>query len=133
MPMPKPSIGACSRANAESASSSIPPLAKMMTPVSPPSSRMRRTLLESAIRSPLSRRTLRTLMPAAASRGASDQQHQIVGAGPAHHRWTNTGVLECVSTFIVSLPKSTAEMPWRPWEAMTIRSQPFDAAVSMIA
>ena len=30
-------------------------------------------------------------------------------------------------------PRTTAEMPWRPCEAMTIRSQPFDSAVSIIA
>ena len=49
------------------------------------------------------------------------------------HRWTSTGILECVSTLTVSLPRTIAEMPWRPCEAMTIRSQPFDSAVSMIA
>ena len=50
-----------------------------------------------------------------------------------HHRCTSTGILECVSTLTVSLPRTTAEMPWRPCEAMTTRSQPFDFAVSMIA
>ena len=49
------------------------------------------------------------------------------------HRCTSTGILECVSTLTVSLPRTTAEMPWRPCEAMTTRSQPFDFAVSMIA
>ena len=49
------------------------------------------------------------------------------------HRWTSTGILECVRTLTVSLPRTIAEMPWRPCEAMTIRSQPFDSAVSMIA
>jgi hypothetical protein len=51
----------------------------------------------------------------------------------AHHRWTSTGIFECVSTLTVSLPRTIAEMPRRPCEAMTIRSQPFDTAVSMIA
>jgi len=41
--------------------------------------------------------------------------------------------LQLVSTLTVSLPSNSAEMPWRPWEAMTMRSQPFDPAVSMIA
>ncbi len=49
------------------------------------------------------------------------------------HRWASTGILECVSTLTVSLPRTIAAMPWRPCEAMTIRSQPFDAAVSIIA
>ena len=44
----------------------------------------------------------------------------------AHHRWTSTEILQCVSTLTVSLPRTIAEMPWRPCEAMTIRSQPFD-------
>jgi hypothetical protein len=48
-------------------------------------------------------------------------------------RWTRTGILQCVSTLTVSLPSTSAEMPWRPCEAMTMRSQPFDPAVSMIA
>jgi hypothetical protein len=51
----------------------------------------------------------------------------------AHHRWTSTGILQCVSTLNVSLPRTIAEMPRRPCEAMTIRSQPFDSVVSMIA
>ena len=51
----------------------------------------------------------------------------------AAHRWTSTGILQCVSTLTVSLPRTSAEMPWRPCEAMRIRSQPFEAAVSMIA
>jgi hypothetical protein len=48
-------------------------------------------------------------------------------------RWTSTGILQWVRTLTVSLPRTIAEMPWRPCEAMTIRSQPFDSAVSMIA
>jgi hypothetical protein len=49
------------------------------------------------------------------------------------HRWTSTGILECVSTLTVSLPRTIAAMPRRPCEAITMRSQPFDSAVSMIA
>jgi hypothetical protein len=49
------------------------------------------------------------------------------------HRWTSTGTLQCVRTLIVSLPRTIAEMPWRPCEAMTIRSQRFASAMSMIA
>ena len=51
----------------------------------------------------------------------------------AGHRWTSTGILQWVRTFTVSLPSAIAEMPWRPCEAITIRSQPFDPAVSIIA
>ena len=51
----------------------------------------------------------------------------------AAQRWTSTGILQCVRTLTVSLPRTIAEMPWRPCEAMTIRSQPFDSAVSRIA
>lgn len=40
------------------------------------------------------------------------------------HRWTSTGALQWVRTFTVSLPRTIAEMPWRPCEAMAIRSQP---------
>ena len=49
------------------------------------------------------------------------------------HRWTSTGILEWVSTLSVSLPRTIAEMPWRPCEAMTTRSHPFNSAVSIIA
>ena len=49
------------------------------------------------------------------------------------HRWTSTGTLQWVRTLTVSLPSTIAEIPWRPCEAITIRSQTFDAAVSMIA
>jgi hypothetical protein len=51
----------------------------------------------------------------------------------AAHRWTSTGILQCVRTLTVSLPRTSAEMPCRPCEAITIRSQSFDSAVSMIA
>ena len=51
----------------------------------------------------------------------------------AGHRWTSTGILQCVRTLSVSLPRTIAEMPWRPCDAMTIRSQPFASAVSIIA
>ena len=51
----------------------------------------------------------------------------------AAQRWTSTGILPCVRTLTVSLPRTIAEMPWRPCEAMTIRSQPFNSAVSRIA
>ena len=51
----------------------------------------------------------------------------------AGHRWTSTGILQCVRTLTVSLPRTIAEMPWRPCDAITIRSQPFKSAVSIIA
>ena len=90
--MPMPSIGALARAKAESESSSRPPLTKIVTSRKPPASRMPRTLFDSAIRSPLSRRTARIVMPAALqarrqrhdfSRGGFgvvgvEQQHEIV-------------------------------------------------------
>ena len=49
------------------------------------------------------------------------------------HRQTSTGILLWVSTLTVSLPSTRADMPFRPWEAMKIRSQPPLRAVSMIA
>ena len=48
-------------------------------------------------------------------------------------RWTSTGMLLCVRTFTVSLPRTIADIPRRPCEAMTMRSQPLPSAVSMIA
>ena len=71
LPMPKPSIGAADRMMFAIVVSSMPPLAKIVTSVNPPSSRMRRTDRDSAIRSPLSRRTPAIAIPAALSRGAS--------------------------------------------------------------
>lgn len=49
------------------------------------------------------------------------------------HRQTSVGILLWVKTFTVSLPSTSAETPFRPWEAMTIRSQPRAIAVSIIA
>src|SRR6516225_3851961 len=37
-------------------------------------------------------------------------------------RYPSTGICECVGTFTVSLPRTTAETPRRPCEAITIRS-----------
>lgn len=48
-------------------------------------------------------------------------------------RWTSTGMLLCVRTFTVSLPRTIADIPRRPCEAMTMRSQLLPSAVSMIA
>ena len=53
--------------------------------------------------------------------------------GTRGHRWTRTGILQCVRTLTVSLPRTIAEIPWRPCDAMTIRSQSFASAVSIIA
>jgi hypothetical protein len=49
-----------------------------------------------------------------------------------HHLQMRTGMLVCVTTLCVSLPITRAEIPRRPCEAMTIRSQPFSLAVRMI-
>ena len=38
-----------------------------------------------------------------------------------------------VSTLTVSLPRTIAEIPLRPWEAITIKSHPFVFAASIIA
>src|SRR5258706_11245447 len=46
---------------------------------------------------------------------------------------TITGSLVCVSTFCVSLPSSTAVIPRRPCEAITIASHLFLFAAAMIA
>ena len=49
------------------------------------------------------------------------------------YRQTSTGILLCVSTLVVSLPSTSADIPLRPCDAMKIRSHPFCFAVSMIA
>ena len=43
-----------------------------------------------------------------------------------------TGIALKVTTLVAWLPSSILEMPRRPWEAMTIRSQPLSLAVSRI-
>ena len=47
-------------------------------------------------------------------------------------RTTSTGMALCVNTLTVSLPSTMAEIPRRPCEAMTMRSQPFCVAVSIM-
>src|SRR5262249_22358903 len=43
----------------------------------------------------------------------------------ALHQWqTRTGILVCVSTFVVTLPSTIAAIPLLPCEAMTMRSHP---------
>jgi hypothetical protein len=44
-----------------------------------------------------------------------------VNAEERPHRYTSTGIFECVSTLTVSLPRTTAETPRRPCEAITIK------------
>ena len=78
MPIPNPSIGALAFSSAMRPSSSRPPLARIVT-FSPPSSRMRRTLVESAIKSPLSRRTPLTLIPG--SLETRRKRHDLSGRG----------------------------------------------------
>jgi hypothetical protein len=51
----------------------------------------------------------------------------------APYRYTSTGIFECVSTLTVSLPRTTAETPRRPCEAITIKSHFLASAASMIA
>src|SRR6516165_3638524 len=50
-----------------------------------------------------------------------------------HARTTTTGIVLSVSTLTVSLPRTIAETPRRPWEAITIASHPLALAISMIA
>jgi hypothetical protein len=47
-------------------------------------------------------------------------------------RTTSTGTALCVNTLTVSLPSTMAEIPRRPCEAMTMRSQPLCVAVSIM-
>ena len=47
-------------------------------------------------------------------------------------RTTSTGRVVWVRTFIVSLPRSMAETPRRPCEAMTIKSHRLASAISMM-
>jgi GNAT superfamily N-acetyltransferase len=48
-------------------------------------------------------------------------------------RHTNTGVFVFVSTLFVTLPRTIADSPLRPCDAITIRSQPLSVAVAMMA
>ena len=48
------------------------------------------------------------------------------------HRQTSTGMLEWVSSLLVSLPNTIADRPRRPWDAITIRSHFFDFAARRI-
>jgi len=47
------------------------------------------------------------------------------------YRYTSTGIFECVRTLTVSLPRTTAETPRRPCEAITIKSHFLASAASM--
>lgn len=68
-----------------------------------------------------------------ASRDLTGSTAQNAGAPRLSYRTTRTGTLEWVRTLVVSLPRSTPLRPFRPWEAITIRSQRFFFAVAMIA
>jgi hypothetical protein len=46
---------------------------------------------------------------------------------------TRVGIDVCVSTFVVTLPSTTAPIPLRPCEAITMRSQSLSLAVATIA
>ena len=48
-------------------------------------------------------------------------------------RYTSTGIFECVSTLTVSLPRTTADTPRRPCDAITIKSHFLAEAASIIA
>ena len=59
-------------------------------------------------------------------------QKDAVNAEGYPQRYTSTGIFECVSTLTVSLPRTTAETPRRPCEAITIKSHLLAEAASMI-
>jgi hypothetical protein len=65
-------------------------------------------------------------------RGAppSSERCEVRGERPRH---TKTGIRVWVSTFVVSLPSTSAAIPRRPCEAMKIRSHPLVLAVSIMA
>ena len=52
---------------------------------------------------------------------------------PGINQITRVGMDVCVSTFVVTLPSTTAAIPLLPCEAITIRAQPFSFAVATIA
>ena len=62
--------------------------------------------------------------------GDSDRR---VNAKNNPQRYTSTGIFECVSTLTVSLPRTTAETPRCPCEAITIKSHLLASAASIIA
>jgi len=78
-------------------------------------------------------RYLATVVGHAATISAGECRRCAQEDGTPPYRWTRTGILECVRTLTVSLPRTIAAMPRRPCEAITMRSQPFDSAVSIIA
>src|ERR1035437_1790288 len=55
------------------------------------------------------------------------------GAGHSLHLTTSTGIVVWVSTFCVSLPMRKPDMPRRPCDAITIRSQCCSRAIRMMA
>jgi len=66
--------------------------------------------------------------------GASEAtQKDAVSAEEHPQRYTSTGIFEWVRTLTVSLPRTTAETPRRPCEAITIKSHFLASAASMIA
>lgn len=62
------------------------------------------------------------------------ESRSLGAARPARstQRQTSTGILECVSTFNVWLPRTSAATPLLPCEPMTMRSHFFACAVSMM-
>jgi hypothetical protein len=53
---------------------------------------------------------------------------------PRRTQWqTSIGIPHCVRTLTVSLPRTSADIPFRPCEAITIRSQFRSFAASMMA
>jgi hypothetical protein len=58
--------------------------------------------------------------------------HQGLTLTTHSQRTTSTGRVVWVRTFIVSLPRSMAETPRRPCEAMTIKSHRLASAISMM-
>jgi hypothetical protein len=65
--------------------------------------------------------------------GASEVTQKDAASAEEHpQRYTSTGIFEWVSTLTVSLPRTTAETPRRPCEAITIKSHPLAEAASMI-
>ena len=54
----------------------------------------------------------------------SSRTQKVAAAQKHHQRYTSTGIFEWVRTLTVSLPRTTAATPRRPWEAIRIKSHP---------
>jgi hypothetical protein len=66
------------------------------------------------------------------SKAARMRQRMTALPGGLHQRQIKTATGLCATTLEATLPSSSLAKPRRPWEAMTITSQPLSFAAAMI-